>query len=330
MTTNVTETVPKTIWLMWLQGLDHAPHVVKECYSSWQTRNPGWRVVFLDETNVGQYVDLEAILAKQSHLEKPALSDIIRVKLLAEYGGVWVDATCFCQVPLDDWLNGCTTSGFFAFAKPDRSRPIDAWFMAASRGSYLAQKLAEATEAYWLENPQLARRPKVARCFKPFSADTRTTGYWFLNPVKKVFKIYPYMWLPYLFTELLRRDAQSQRLWAQTKKMGAARPHSLQRAGLLEPLTEQLKDEIDHKKVPVYKLTWKYDTQSYSAGCVLDYLFASNAGSHVYARRAQPSTSLPRRAGVGYARPRRSAPVLGRARHLLSKGAKSLIYPGRR
>ena len=43
--------VSRIIWVMWLQGLDSAPHAVRECYNSWVTRNPDWQVVFLDEHN---------------------------------------------------------------------------------------------------------------------------------------------------------------------------------------------------------------------------------------------------------------------------------------
>lgn len=191
---SATKKLPKRLWIMWLQGLEQAPDIVRACYKSWETLNPGWEIIFLDETSVHEYVDLKPILAKQGYLGKAALSDIIRVKLLAQYGGVWADATSYCQIPLNDWLGDHMESGFFAFRKPDRVRLLTSWFLAARPDNYLIKKWAEATDAYMLENPQLARRPKTARYFKWFQMNTRTTGFWFAYPIRKIFRIYHYYW----------------------------------------------------------------------------------------------------------------------------------------
>jgi hypothetical protein len=249
--------LPKRIWIMWLQGLEQAPELVKACHRSWITLNPGWEVVLLDEINLHEYVDLDPILAAQPHLEKAGLSDVIRIKLLARYGGVWVDATCYCQAPLDDWLDDYMDSGFFAFSKPKDNLLLAVWFLASSPGNCLIKKWEEATDAYLLENPQLARRSKTARFFKWFHTNTHTTRYWFAYPIKKVFKIYPYYWFMYLFTSLVHRDPQILQLWEQTEKFEADGPLRLYTSGLLSPLTEHLKAEIDSRRVPVYKLTWK-------------------------------------------------------------------------
>lgn len=125
---------------MWSQGLERAPLVVKECYASWRALNPGWQIIFLDDTNLADYVDVEAVIHPKSDVKIQARSDIIRVNLLARYGGVWADATCFCRQPLDSWLPEVTRSGFFAFSDPTRSRLIDAWFMAASPECPLIKK----------------------------------------------------------------------------------------------------------------------------------------------------------------------------------------------
>ena len=124
--------VPKTIWMLWFQGLEQAPDAVKMCYLSWQQKNPGWKVEFLDETKVCDYVSLEQL--EQPGLRKQALSDIIRINLLARYGGVWVDATCYCQTPLDEWLIPQLSSGFFAFERTDKPRYFDSWFLALEPG----------------------------------------------------------------------------------------------------------------------------------------------------------------------------------------------------
>ncbi len=276
MVARIPEEIPRKIWIMWLQGLEQAPRVVKECYKTWEALNPGWDIVFLDETNFHEYVDLTPVLAKQPLMEKAALSDIIRIKLLAEYGGVWVDATCYCQTPLDDWLGDVTQSGFFAFYKPVESSLVAVWFLVASRGNALIAKWAEMTEAYVLKNPNLGRRVKTARWFKWFATNTSTTRHYFSYPVKRIFKVYPYYWFMFLFAEVIRKDPQSRQVWARTPKLSPPNPGQLYHDKLLAPITKPVKNEIDNKETPIYKLTWRYDAKDYVDGCVLEYILSSD------------------------------------------------------
>ena len=275
--------VPKKLWMMWLQGLESAPPVVKACYRSWQHHNPDWDVVFLDETNYGDYVDVEPVLASGNDLKLQAKADVIRIQLLARHGGVWVDATCYCCRPLDEWLPEHAATGFFAFSKPAKNRLLDIWFLASSPGNLLTARWAERVNGYLLGTPRLARRPKTPRWFGWLNRNTRTTRHWFSWLPKKVFRVYPYHWPPYLFTELVRRDPESRGVWERTKKVRAELPLRLYRAGLLTPITDELKGEIDRREFSLYKLTWKRREQAKhgedgSRVSVLDYALASSAG----------------------------------------------------
>ena len=83
-------TIPKKIWFLWLQGFDNAPLEVKECYESWVRLNPGWEVVFMDESDIAAYITVP-----KWRVAKYVLSELLRINLLAKYGGVWADATCY-------------------------------------------------------------------------------------------------------------------------------------------------------------------------------------------------------------------------------------------
>lgn len=268
--------VPKIIWIMWLQGFDEMPLVVRHCYNSWKTLNPGWNIVFLDQSNYADWVDITAVLETDNTLEVQAVADVIRINLLAKYGGVWVDATCFCCVPLDSWLDDAAASGFFAFDKPQKSRLMDNWFMASSKDCYLTRKLAEASNQYWLDNHKLKRHHKTftSRALTLLQKNTFTTRFWFSWPVRKLLKAYPYMWFQYLFTELVRKDACFRRIWAETPKISADLPHILQQFGLLEPLGDAAKDHISGKKSPLYKLTWRFNPSRYTEETTLHYLLS--------------------------------------------------------
>lgn len=281
---------------MWWQGLENAPELVRRCYGSWQHHNPDWEVRLLDETNVGSYVDLEKVRASDNEIRLQALSDIVRVELLARHGGVWVDATCFCMGPLDNWLGEHARPGFFAFDKPSRSRLLDAWFMASSPDCYLTHQLLEAAERYWSSNHGLKLRPSKTLAdrlmLKLFSANVWSTQLWFSYPVRRGLRVYPYMWLPFLFARLYRTDPHFRRSWGEVEKISADLPHRLQKVGLLSPLTDSVKEEIDGRRSPLYKLDWRYDpsvrgTADYE-GSVLEYLLESQTGGDAPPRRRDP------------------------------------------
>ena len=278
-------TIPKTIWMLWYQGLEQAPDLVKACHASWQLLNPGWTVHFLDAANFRSFISTEPF--EQPGQRPQALSDFIRIALLAKYGGVWVDATTFCQTPLDSWLNSLPT-GFFAFDRTDRPRYMDAWCMASSEGNYLTSRLYDMTCSYWRDNPGLRLRPKVGRYLETITNSPKRTGLWLSYPVTKLLKIYPYMWLAYLFSELMHSDPQARKVWDKTPKLNARIAHSLRYAGMIEPLNDEIKLEIDTKSAPVYKLDWRLAKDGIPKGSNLHYLLTREVAD----RRGAPHQPL--------------------------------------
>ncbi|MDB5137632.1 MAG: Capsular polysaccharide synthesis protein [Mucilaginibacter sp.] len=259
--------IPKTIWFLWLQGLDKAPVVVQKCYASWLKHNPGWNVIFLDEKNLTDYISL-----KPRQTTRQALSDILRINLLAKHGGLWVDATCFCTKPLDDWLYNNMVSGFFAFNRPGPDRMLSSWFMAGSKDNYITHIYQTAVDAYWDANPNIAffeisRWYFLNRYLRRMKVQT-----WFGSFATKILKVYPYFWFHYLFESIYLNDKRIRDMWDTTPKISADIPHKLQFAGLFNPLTDEIKTEIDNKIAPVYKLTWKYNEANYKKGTIIDYL----------------------------------------------------------
>lgn len=265
---------PKIIWFLWFQGLEQAPLVVQKCYKSWQGRNPNWEVRFLSNENLREYVNLALPQGKEGTLTVALYSDFIRLNILSKYGGVWVDATCFCMDSLDNWLNGCIGSGFFAFCNPDQDRLIASWFLAAEKGNYIVVKLYNDLCSYWGNNDLCNHDKKflLEKIDTLLNRNTSTTKYWFSFVVTKIFKVFPYCAFHYKFTELLRHDPMFLAIWNNTKKISADIPHAIQHAGMFGELTEGIKKEIDNKKSPLYKLTWKYSPADLKQGCPLHYL----------------------------------------------------------
>jgi Capsular polysaccharide synthesis protein len=274
----MTNKIPKLIWFMWLQGFDEAPMLIKKCYISWQKHNPDWKVVFLDEESVDKYVDFQQQTIKSKHISKEAYSDLVRINLLDKYGGVWVDATCFCCSPLATWLDEYTRSGFFGFYKPGRDRLISSWFLASAPNCRLTSIWRDESNKYWLDNNFTNQRNHfISDIFKKIFYWSRyATGFWFSFFARKIIKVYPYFWFHYLFGRIVQKDADCMKIWERTKKYSADIPLKLLYSGYFQPVSDEVKQFIDNKRSPLYKLTWKYDQSQYKEGCTLHYLLESD------------------------------------------------------
>lgn len=87
-----------TVWVMWLQGMDNAPEIVKKCIASQKKHMPDKKFVFLDKDNISDYVQLPDYIGrkwKKGIIGNAQYSDLVRNELLIKYGGYWIDSTVF-------------------------------------------------------------------------------------------------------------------------------------------------------------------------------------------------------------------------------------------
>lgn len=88
----------KKIRVLWRQWINRAPELVKRCVKSIKDHNCDYEVILLDKDNYKQYIELPDFITKKAYKGKITLthlSDIIRMGLLKQYWGIWVDATVF-------------------------------------------------------------------------------------------------------------------------------------------------------------------------------------------------------------------------------------------
>jgi len=264
--------LPKIIWFLWLQGLDNAPIEVKKCYDSWVLNNPGWQVNFIDANNISQYVTLPGW-----PIADYVASELLRIDLLAQYGGVWADATCYCVRPVDEWLPEYMTAGFFAFNRPGPDRMLSSWFMASQPKNGITLAFRKKVTDFWKNNSGIRLIDHTPWKFLSKYLQKINPQLWFKSIFTKVLKVHPYFWFHYTFERTCVDKPRIRKLWDSVPKFSADIPHRLLFAGLFDPVTEQLKSEIDNKVSPVYKLTWKYSPEEYKPGTVMHYLFNANA-----------------------------------------------------
>ena len=87
------------IWVCWWQGEEQAPEIVKKCINSIRKNGNGRRVIVITEANYKDYVSFPAWMEekrKKGIISRTHYSDLLRLELLAEHGGIWVDSTFFC------------------------------------------------------------------------------------------------------------------------------------------------------------------------------------------------------------------------------------------
>jgi hypothetical protein len=274
--------IPRTIWTLWYQGLERAPSLVRRCVASWPAHNPGWTVEVLDGTSINRFVGVEGALGtNRPWVTCQALSDIVRVGLLHERGGVWVDATCFCCRPLDDWLPAAARRGFLAFRDPGPDRPVATWFLAASAGSPVAAAWRRRVHDYWSsasfanQNSRLVKPLALAvEALLKRSAYRSARFDRFFRAMTRL-KTYPYYWFHYLFARMILEEPEMAAAWGEVPALSADGPHRVQHHGVLRPPSAALREEISRREAPFYKLTWKIDEARVPADCAQEYLLAN-------------------------------------------------------
>lgn len=229
----------KTIWTCWFQGQAAAPPLVQRCLETWEEQNPGWQFRCLDAKTINRYIPLrQRINLSEKMITAASLSDVVRIMLLHEFGGVWADATLYCNRPLDDWLPDVMHEGFFAFDKPDPSRPLASWFLAAEPNSPLVAK--------WCR---------------------RVVDFWNIRDAAD-----DYFWFHRCFHELVESDPEAAAVWERVPKMPADGPHSAQfPTGRMYRPAGEVSEMIDHTS-PVFKLTHRLQDDHVPRGSLLEKL----------------------------------------------------------
>ena len=90
----------KKIFTMWIQGIENIPLIVKKTIESQKkyAEKFGYEFIFLDKNNIFNYIQLPEIIVEKYEkgiIDFIKFSDIVRVTLLAKYGGVWLDSTIY-------------------------------------------------------------------------------------------------------------------------------------------------------------------------------------------------------------------------------------------
>ena len=178
----------KNIFILWLQGWQDAKWLNKQVAESWIINNPDWKIHYIDFDNLKDYVnDIEYIYDQNKNISPQAKSDIIRLSLLKNYGGIWADATMLCMQPVDHWINDAIEpSGLWMYhghgAGLHKKLGPASWFIVSKKNGYMINKWKDICDHFWYNN--------------------NSTNY--------------YSWMDGLFKMLLEKDETFFDLWLKT------------------------------------------------------------------------------------------------------------------
>lgn len=241
--------ITKKIFILWFQGFDNAPDIVKKCVKTWEFHHPGWDIIKIDHRNLKDHFDINKYLSKdqRDNMSPNHYANIIRLLLLKKYGGFWVDSTNYCVKPLESWIYPNLKEGFFAYSPSFNggsyppSRYIANWFIYAEKNNYIVDQWLDKSLKFW--------KGKISEDYKH--------------------------WQPVLFYNLVRSDKKFKKIWSKVPKIPGLGPFSPLALEIDRSLTRQITTDkiynITHKMAPFYKLTWKY-SDKLEPNNVIEYL----------------------------------------------------------
>lgn len=224
---------PKT-FVFWNSGFAQAPAIVRRCHAEMQ-RAMGDRLVALDEATWPFYVNIPPAVLKHVPLGKAHFSDILRVGLLARYGGAWADATCLPGPDCASFVDKVSSKGFFAFQR-NEDGVISNWFLCSGGDNYIPKMLFATLCRYW-------------------SHHEKPTHYFMFH---------------HLFEALYLVDETFAEIWDSRIRESAEPPHHMQRS--MFKAYERKRFQKLYAGASVHKLTWKFRGKPVGPDIVLGHI----------------------------------------------------------
>ena len=140
--------IPKKIWTYWHDK--SLPDIIKRCVENWKKLNPDYEIIILNNSNYKEYIKGCDILEYPAARFYARIADFMRMHVLNQNGGIWLDASTILHESLD-WVIKKYQEQRYEFigyhiaskeTKPEYPA-IENWFMAAPKGSDFIRKWLE-------------------------------------------------------------------------------------------------------------------------------------------------------------------------------------------
>jgi mannosyltransferase OCH1-like enzyme len=94
-------TIPDKIWTYWHDK--NIPEHVLKCIETWRKFNPSYEIIILNNDNYTNYIKNCNILDYPSARFYQRVSDFMRMHVINQHGGIWLDASIILNENLD-WV----------------------------------------------------------------------------------------------------------------------------------------------------------------------------------------------------------------------------------
>ncbi|GAP72762.1 capsular polysaccharide synthesis protein [Candidatus Symbiothrix dinenymphae] len=156
--TPVRET-PETIWQYWGQGVDNAPELVRACFATAEHYKGDRKHIIVDNKTLAQYTDLPGYVHDRfarGEIGFTPFSDLVRLNLLHNHGGYWLDATDYTTAEIPKWIDDTNffvfhvTTGKFSYSF------MQTCFIRSYKGAFLLDAWHALCMEYWRHENKVA------------------------------------------------------------------------------------------------------------------------------------------------------------------------------
>nr|WP_238405712.1 capsular polysaccharide synthesis protein [Segatella copri] len=157
------------IWQCWLQGIEQAPDLVKMCLNSVEKyKKSNQKRIIITAENFADYLTLPTTIIekwRKGNISNTQFSDILRINLLARYGGYWIDATCLLTQSTPEWMDKQPLFMYHAYGEFAFTQ-IQSCFMHAKPNNYIMQAWCLLMNTMWLHEKKLLHYFQLHLMFK--------------------------------------------------------------------------------------------------------------------------------------------------------------------
>lgn len=141
--------VPKKVWIIWFQGLENAPDIVKACFHSIKKYYSAWEINVITSENLFSFVSLPKHIVdkwKSGVISNTHFSDIVRLELLNKYGGLYMDATMYASMEMPQFIKN---KDFFVFYSDLSTISFGSYYIYSKPGNLLFKEVLNLLTSYW-------------------------------------------------------------------------------------------------------------------------------------------------------------------------------------
>lgn len=149
------EEADKVIWWLWFQGSTNCPLIVQKCLESVKkySEKSDYKLIVLDNNNLFDYVNLPNSIINKWHkgiIGNANFSDLCRLALLDDYGGIWIDSTVFITEVIPKEILDAEIFFFQASFLDYSMTRISSWFICSKyKHEPIISSVKDSMINYW-------------------------------------------------------------------------------------------------------------------------------------------------------------------------------------